>query len=133
MRVFLLHGYGLARLQVLGTVMGFTAWEYMTLIESGQVTLKENIGAAALLSQVLKGRIDGAYTEIAVATHQLATILKQPDALVFDADLPHMQDFYYLSTTKHPDIIQEFNAFLTEERETIQALKRKYMLYPDVE
>ncbi len=118
-------GRGVKQLKVLGTMTGFTPWTYAEMIKDKRVTVFENDGFISLLKQVTLKRVDGAYVNVEVAKYQLRDIMRQPDALVFDPDLPHTSDFYYLSSVKHPDIIREFNAFLKKETALYERIRKK--------
>lgn len=120
------RGKGIDHLQNLGTISGFTPWDYMDMIQSGTIRLFENSKFVPLLKQVLSKRIDGAYIEISVAKYNLRKKLGKPGALVFDPGLPHTRDFYYLSTVKHPQLLQTFNYFLINQKETIEQLRKQY-------
>lgn len=103
------RGKGLSELRVLGTVRGFTPWEYLKRIEKGEIKLHENDTIQGLLQQAIHGRIDGAYFSVVVAKYQLREVLKTPQGLVFDPQLPHTRSAHLLSTLKYPQIIQELN------------------------
>ncbi|MFZ6741983.1 substrate-binding periplasmic protein [Undibacterium sp. JH2W] len=118
-------GRGKKHLQVLGTMTGFTPWNYLDAIKNKEVTVFENDSFISLLKQTMLKRVDGAYINIEVARYQLREILHQPDALVFDPDLPHTKDYYYLSSTKHPQVIQEFNEFLVKEKDLYEQSRKK--------
>lgn len=118
-------GRGLKQFKVLGTMTGFTPWNYLDLIKNKQVTVFENDSFVSLLKQAQLKRVDGAYINIEVAKYQLKEVLHQPDTLVFDPDLPHTKDYYYLSSVKHPRIIQEFNEFLSKESELYERIRIK--------
>lgn len=119
-------GRGQAGFATLGTVTGFTPYAWLPLLGEGKVRLVENPQMRALQRQVLGGRIDGAYASIAVANHILETDLKQPGALVFDPDLPHVRSDYYLSSARHPELIRRFNLWLETNAARIQAIKARY-------
>ena len=89
------------------------------------MTVFENDSFIALLKQVSLKRVDGAYINVEVARYQLRATLRQPDALVFDPDLPHTKDFYYFSSVKHPKVIQEFNEFLASETVLYEQIRKK--------
>lgn len=118
-------GRGVKQFKVLGTMTGFTPWVYTDMIKDKRVSLFENDSFLALLKQVQLKRVDGAYVNVEVAKYQLREVLRQPDALVFDPDLPHTSDFYYLSSVKHPAIIEEFNAFLAKEKGLYEQIRKK--------
>ncbi len=119
-------GKGIRFLKRLGTIRGFTPWDYYDQINSGQIQLEENNKFIPLLKQVLSKRIDGAYIDIAVARYNLHEKMKKSGALVFDPDLPHTRDFYHLSSIRHPDIVKKFDNFLDIEKDAINQLKKKY-------
>lgn len=118
-------GRGIKELKVLGTMTGFTPWNYLDLIKDKRVTVFENDSFVSLLKQVTLKRVDGAYVNVEVAKYQLREVLRQPDALVFDPDLPHTRDFYYFSTVKHPAIMKEFNEFLAKEVQVYEQIRKK--------
>ncbi|NYZ69046.1 transporter substrate-binding domain-containing protein [Endozoicomonas sp. SM1973] len=117
---------GLPFLKNLGTIKNFTPWGYTELIESGQIQLHESETMIELLSQVMFGKIDGAYVNIAVARYHLNYTIHSPKALVFNNKLPYIKSSYYLSTVKHPKTIKIFNQFLTVEAQLIDKLRKKY-------
>ncbi len=118
-------GRGIGQFKVLGTMTGFTPWDYLGMIKDKRVSLFENDSFIALLKQVTLKRVDGAYVNIEVAKYQLRDVLRQPDALVFDPGLPHIKDHYYLSSVKHPAIIKEFNEFLEKEPAVYEQIRKK--------
>ncbi|MBF0099650.1 MAG: transporter substrate-binding domain-containing protein [Desulfobacterales bacterium] len=121
-------GNGLDKLNNLGTMMGFTAWDYLDLINSQKIKLSENNTFTGLLQQVIIKRIDGAYVNVAVANYQINEVLKKPGILVFNANLPHTKGAYFCSTIKHPEIIKEMNTFLSERKTLVDELQKKYQV-----
>ncbi len=116
----------LSDFRVLGTILGFTPWDYISLIKSKKVDLEEIDIMTNLLKMVIKQRVDGAYVNVSVASYQLEHVLKKPGVLVFNPNLPHTIDSYRLSSIKHPKIIAAFNKFLSSEHEKISLLKQEY-------
>jgi hypothetical protein len=119
-------GRSVDEMKTLGVVAGWTPWVYLDRSKSGQIELLENSSYEGLLKQAMFGRNDGAYSNIASSQYYLKNILNAPQALVFDDTLPHVRSSRRLSSIKHPELIEEFNAFLTENVEDVQALKDKY-------
>lgn len=119
-------GRPLTDIHSLGTVTGFTPWPWQDRIASGAVTLSENANFAALIQQVLSGRIDAAYANVAVISYQLGDVLKRPGALAFDRSLPFARGSYRLATIKHPALIAEFNRWLSEHNDELRRLKDKF-------
>lgn len=112
-------------IKVLGTVQGFTAWPWMDRITSGTVFLSENASFEGLVMQALVGRVDGTFANLAVIRQTLVDIGRE-GALVFDETLPHVSDFYYLASSKHPDLIARFNDWIRDNDDHVQSLKEEY-------
>lgn len=119
-------GNGIKKFKKIGTVMGFTPWPFKEMISKGEIKVSENPNFKGLLTQVIKGRVSGAYLNPVVANYQLKNVLQKPGALVYDSSLPFSKNNYLLSTVKHKKVINEFNTFLTENKTLIQSLKDKY-------
>ena len=124
------HGRGLAAIKRLATVRGFMAPGWQDLLASKQVALIEGASLNRLLHQVLIGRVDGVYANIDVVQYALRHQLNQPQALLFDASLPHTKSHYYLSSLKYPDLISEFNAWMQQHVELIQRLRVEFGIEP---
>ena len=114
-------------LKHIGTVSGFTPWPYLGMIKEEKLKLTEHFTIKGIIRQVIAQRLDGAYLNVEVAKYQLRLLGKE-EVLRFDRDLPHVDDHYYLSTTKHPGVLKEFNEFLTKYRNEIEGLKRRHNL-----
>ncbi|WP_142848667.1 ABC transporter substrate-binding protein [Telmatospirillum sp. J64-1] len=108
-----------------GTMAGFSPWAWLPRLNSGEATLTENGNLQALLHQAINRRIDAAYANIAVVRHQLS-LMGQSDALVFDPGLPHVRDYYYLASQKHPEVIADFNVWQKENAGRIAEIARRY-------
>lgn len=88
--------------------------------------MEESNHFSSLLRKAASGRVGGAYINVDVARYFLENEAQSPDALVFDPALPHVRDFYFLSTLDHPKVIAEFNAFLRNQKNRIAALKKRF-------
>lgn len=64
-------------------------------------------------------RVDAVYLNPRVVAHQLRQMRMAADSLVFDPQLPHVEDHYYLSSIHHPQLIEAFNRFLEEQAELV--------------
>lgn len=115
-----------AQIRTLGTVAGFTPYSWLDRVKAGAVTIKENPRMELLLRQAVVGHVDGAYASVAVASHVLAGRLDMPGALVFDPGLPHSRDHYHLSTATRPDVVAEFDAWLTANAARVKMIKDRY-------
>lgn len=124
-------GNGVSKVKKIGTVRGFTPWTYLDMINQGEIKVVENNSFVGLIKQTLKGRVNGAYLNVAVAKYQLDEVMKKPGALVFDESLPHTKSSYFFSTIKYPKVMKEFNAFMKKDRKIVNTIKRKYKLSLD--
>lgn len=113
-------------IETLGTVTGFTAWAWQDRIDRGEIHVTENADLTSLIRQVLAGRVDGAYANVAVVKHQLDTVLEQPDSLIYRSDLPFDRGTYHLSTTLHSEVIAAFDAWLEANAEQVARLQEDY-------
>ncbi len=119
-------GRSLRQIKSLGTVLGFTPWPYLPAIDSKAITLSTSNGFDGLLRHALADHIDAVYINVDVANYLLAKELKTPGGLVFDPGLPHARSDFSLSTLRHAEVLNEFDAFLRRERLQLQNLKLKY-------
>jgi len=120
-----------SNLKTLGSPLGFTPWAYIDQVKKKELSVTESTNFNSLLMMVIKNRVEGAYINIAVARHYLDNVLDRPGELVFDPSLPHVREFYQLSTTKHPAIIQEFNSYLKKNKKKIDQIKKKFKVNVD--
>ena len=115
-------------LKKLGTMRGFTPYNYLKAIKDGKIFLHEMDQFDSLLKMVIYRRLDGAYINIDIANYILRNKLKKSKALVFDSSLPHTKSNYNLVTLKYANIIKKFNVFLEKEKKLIEKLRKKYNL-----
>lgn len=120
------HGQPVEQLKRLAMVNGWTPWGYQERIDAGQIELTYSDDLRQMIRQALKKDTDGAYFNVAVATHYLDNIRARPGALVFDPKLPYNRGSFKLSSVKHAEVIQRFDRFLLEYQAEIAALKSQY-------
>lgn len=117
-------GKGKQRLLRLGTQRGFTPWPYLHDIEAGKILLIQANQIDSLLAMAMSDRVDGVYLNPQVVRHQLYNSAES--GLVFDPKLPYQDDHYFLSSINHPEVIEQFDAFLTSQAELVQTLKERH-------
>ncbi|MCZ4323765.1 substrate-binding periplasmic protein [Pseudomonas anguilliseptica] len=117
-------GQGKERLRRLGTQRGFTPWPYLNDIKAGKILLIQANQIDSLLAMAMSDRVDGVYLNPQVVRHQLYN--NAGSGLVFDPKLPYQDDHYFLSSISHPEVIEQFDAFLTSQAELVQALKDRH-------
>lgn len=123
-------GKGMDSIKKLGTVRGFTAWSWLDVIKSGTVKVSENKALEGVIKQTLADRVDAAYANVSVIQHQLDK-MGSAKALSFDPDLKHTRDFYYASTTTKPELITDFNSWMSDNAAKVDALKAEYKVTLD--
>ncbi|MGE5545885.1 MAG: substrate-binding periplasmic protein [Solirubrobacterales bacterium] len=117
-------GQGGGAVKVLGTVSGFTPYAWADELRSKRVQLRENPRLDLLLKQVVLKRLDAAYVNVAVANHQLDTVMAMPGALALDSGLPLTRDSYLVSSASRPDLVEKFDRWLAANRELVASIKR---------
>ncbi len=117
-------GKGKERLRRLGTQRGFTPWPYLNDIKAGKILLIQANQIDSLLAMAMNDRVDGVYLNPQVVRHQLYHSAQ--NALVFDPSLPYQDDHYLLSSIYHPEVIKQFDAFLTSQAELVQTIKHRH-------
>jgi len=93
--------------------------------------LSENSSTEKLIQQTFTGRIHGAYANIDVIQYIINTRFDGTRKLIFDSSLPHTRSSYRLSSHKHPQVITQFNQWLTDSAELMQSLKLKHGILVD--
>jgi hypothetical protein len=113
--------------KVLGTLLGFYPQLWLEQINSGKVRLYENPSTLVLIQQLLHGHVDGLDLEPSVVAHHLSLLGRNGELELNKAFAYSVYDFK-LSTSKHPEVIKNFNQFLRNNQEFIQQLKDKYQI-----
>lgn len=121
-------GLGVARIRLLGTQNGFTPWPYLTEIHAGRIKLIQANQIESLLLMAINDRVDAVYLNPRVVAHQLRLMDLAEQALVLDPQLPHVEDHYYLSSIRYPQVIEAFNRFLEERSEQVEAIRLRHGL-----
>lgn len=107
------------------TIRGFTPRVFMDAINRGQIVLQEVNDLNAAVSSVLVGRAEGLYGNIAVVRQHLQEN-GLSGQLNFDRALPHDNSDFRLAMQAHPQLIEEFNAFLRDQAELVSGLKKRH-------
>ena len=111
---------------VMGIILGFTPWQFTRKIEMGEIKLQYVPTAKILFRLAMKGRIDGAFTELSVPRYYLKKIGKEGALVADQSMLKIVPETYHISSIKHPKIIQKFNRFLNKNKKVIKELKKRY-------
>ncbi len=114
----------LNRLRRVGTVLGFTVPELRSHADRGTYELYEVNNLGNLLKMLQKRHVRGIYFDANVARYYL----KRMDSkdLVVNEHFPLTRFKYRLSSIHHPHIVREFDAFLRENVQWVEALFKRY-------
>ena len=121
-------GLAAENVRTLGIPLHFTPIAWKEYIASGKVTVNTNTSFINLIKQGLNGRVDGVYGNVDVVNYMMREKLREPGGLIFDPMLPHTEGKYHLSTVNRPDILEDFNVWLSESQPLLHQLKTKYDL-----
>ena len=121
-------GHDRSHIRLLGTQNGFTPWPYLTDVRSGRIKLIQANQIDSLLRMAISDRVDAVYLNPRVVAHQLRKMRLPAEALVFDPELEHVRDHYYLSSISHPKVIEDFDRFLQERAELVAEIRLRHGL-----
>ncbi len=110
----------------IGTIRGFTLNQDL-LDRAGVERVIEAGTDQDLIQLLLRGRVDGIYSNIAVINHALRQQKLDDGAFVFRSDLPYQRSSYYLSSRQR-HLTDSFDAWMAERADTVAALKARYEL-----
>lgn len=119
-------GGGYENLKTMVTVRGFTPFIFLGDISKGTINLQETSDLGAVIKMVAAGRVQGGFANVTVAERYMADVLKKPNILLHDDDIPSAKSDISLSTAQHPTVIEEFNAFLSENAQLVSDLKKAH-------
>ena len=115
------------QVKTLATILGFYSSLWVNDVTKGKVEIIEESSPMNVVKQVLYG--DRVATNINgnVIRHHLAR-LNKAGALVLNRAIRHELYAYHLSSINHPEIIAQFNDFLTLKPTLVSELKAKYKI-----
>jgi hypothetical protein len=108
----------------IGLVGDVALWSIHHYIEVNRISIKRN-QCKKLIKQLFASEIEGIMCNYFVMKNSLRE-LGLEDRLVPNFNLPHIDDYYYFSTIKHPDIINNFNIWLKQHKDDIHNCHLKY-------
>ncbi|MGM0768423.1 MAG: substrate-binding periplasmic protein [Pseudomonadota bacterium] len=117
-------------MQDIGTIAGFTPWKFQDRIEAGQVKLKTARKPANLVRMALAGHVDAINLAAPVARHHFDALMVGDRLVPAPGLMETRASHYHLSTIEHPEVIAEFNQFLSNQQALVQSLQQQYGLTP---
>lgn len=114
-----------------GTIAGFTPWKFREPLDREELKLETAPNPTSLIQMLLTGRVDTINLALPVAQFHFQA-LNVGDRLVAAPQLlPIEVSRYYLSSLRHPEVIQRLNAFLEREEALVAELRARYRLGPE--
>ncbi len=106
----------------IGVVRGYSILGY----ENAGIVISESPDIATLIERLKYGRISGAYFNVEVALNKVNGDKNLKNKFFFNQKIPFYKSSFDLSTFNHPEIIEDFNLFLSENRDEVNKIKEKY-------
>jgi hypothetical protein len=108
----------------IGLVGDVALWSIHHYIEANRVVIKRN-QCKKLIKQLFASEVEGILCNYFVMKNALEE-LGLEGKLVPNFKLPNTDDYYYLSTINHPDIIHNFNNWLKQYKEEVHNCHLRY-------
>ncbi|MAI64638.1 MAG: hypothetical protein CL600_07175 [Alteromonas sp.] len=119
-----------SEIRTIGTLYGFIPGpQWASRIEENNIEFVYEGSTRILIRMLKKGLIDGLDLNIHVVKHYATELGYDANDFALAKHAPSTQFSYQLSTTSHPDIIRQFDAFLENAKNEIAALKRANNIY----
>lgn len=112
--------------RTVSTLRGFTI--DLSTIGPDTPYLMEANAEENLFDLLLRGRIDAVYTNVGVMRHFLRRTGQGTATVSFRRDMPYNRSHYLLSTASRPNLIEDFDAWMANNRDTLDRLKATWQL-----
>jgi polar amino acid transport system substrate-binding protein len=118
------------QLRSLALPLGFSTTDWVRKGGPEGVIKFNASGIDSLVRMCLLGRAEGCYANISVMSYWLREN-GQEGGLVYDPRLPHAATSYYLSSAHRHDVVAQFDAWMADRPDRLEALKQRFHL-PDL-
>lgn len=108
----------LNELEKFGVAEDIILWTLINKNKEGKVNIVHAKNCAELLSMLERKEINGIFCNYSVMKYLLKDSALQNE-IVINLDLPFIDNYYYISTISHPDIVKKFNIWISKNREFI--------------
>jgi polar amino acid transport system substrate-binding protein len=115
--------HNLEKIKSLGIVGDVVPWSLYHYLEARKMTITKSNNCKLLIKELIDGDIEAAYCNYHVANYYIEKFALQK-TIEFATDLPYVDDYYYLSTIKHSQILTKFNLWIEKNR---NKLKKEYI------
>lgn len=112
------YGKVINELKTFGIVDDIILWVLKTKEQRAKIELKRANSCAELLVMLNRGEVNGIFCNYDVMKYLLKNSAVEDD-IIINLDLPFIDNYFYLSTIMHPEIIKKFNLWISQNREFI--------------
>jgi polar amino acid transport system substrate-binding protein len=112
----------------LGILLGWTPWKFEAEIANGKLQVHTAPSPESLLKMTMAGRIDGANLAEQVANYHLKREGLSGSLVPNRRLMPIADSHYFLSSIRHPELIESFNHFLERDKVKLHKLRLQYGL-----
>jgi hypothetical protein len=112
---------GLDKVKSLGVVGEIVPWSLHHDVEARKIKITKSNSCKLLIKELMDGDIEGAYCNYHVANYYIEKFGLE-DKIAFSENLPNVNDYYYLATIKHPEIVERFNNWVERNRFDIASM-----------
>lgn len=111
----------------LGITNDVPIWSVQHYISINKFTVVKEDECDSLAKQVIEGKIDAMLCNYFVVSHLLETKYGKGE-LRFNMNMPYVDDYYYISTIKHREVIEEFDQWFEKNKPWVEDLHKKYKI-----
>jgi len=105
-------------LKTFGVAFDIIPWVLIQKENKEKIKILKFENCNEMISKIKTGEIDAILCNYDVMKYLLKDSVKD-DEIVFNTNLPYTDNYLYLSTIKHPKLLEKFNKWIVENREFI--------------
>lgn len=113
----------LDKVKVLGQPSDAILWSIHHYIEVKKIRLKQD-NISSLIEKLINREIEGIYYDYIAMNYELQKYKNKP--IVFAHNLPFIDDYHYLSSLNHSELITKFNEWLEKNLSFVKESLNKY-------
>ena len=114
------------KIKSMGILGGFTPFDYLDQIKSGQIKVQDSLNTSSLLEKLVQKRVETVYINKFIGNCKISKV-HADDTVMFGDALPHTDSHYFLSTVKFPKLITSFNTFYKSHKSEIEKMTQEYV------
>lgn len=106
-------------LKVFGVASEIVPWVLLKKESKRKIKIVKFSNCGELIPLILMKKIDAIYCNYDVMKYLLKDSVVH-DEIIFNSDLPYTDNYVYMSTIKHPELLDKFNKWLNKSREFVE-------------